>query len=334
MSSFPISRGPLLVLSVLIILVYVLRAFLSVSSGDSLADSVSMLTWNIWFSPTKMQERMKALGKIVNDLHPDILAFQEVTRESLAFLRKERWFSRYHMIPPDVTGQENHFVVILSVFPVVSWLVHPFKIAPYKNRKVVWAVTKSAVSSGAEFIIGTTHLVHSERNTRMRELQLRETLHILSVYENVCVMGDMNIFEGRFKADGVVILPSSWTDAWLSVPENENKNGYTWNARKNPFSNFRSNANATYYSNRLDRVLCKLSDFRVKEIKIVGAELTQSKIVPSDHYGLFTVIELSENVKHKGDETSEEVFFKRPLNWEKSITQEGMVFKSVGKLAN
>lgn len=329
--SLSISRGPLQVLSVLIIVVYALRSFLNVPSTSSLfgrtgpRKHISMLTWNIWFSPVKMQKRMKALGRIVQDLEPDILAFQEVTLENLGLLRKQQWFARYHMIPPDVSKQGSYFVIILSVFPVAKWFVHPFKNSPYYNRKLVTVETRSVVSSNVRFAIGTTHLVHAGYNTRLRELQLKETLQILSAYDNVCVMGDMNIHEDRFKVDGVVVLPSSWTDTWLSLPGNTDSNGYTWDQSKNPFSAVGNSNSATSLKARLDRVLCNLSDFKVKEMSVVGNKLTKANIPPSDHYGLYTVLEFSENSGLKLDrksQTEKEVFFRRAPGWEKLIEQE------------
>lgn len=333
MSSFPISRGPLLTLSILIIAVFVLRAFLSVPSiGSGFERSgsrgqISMLTFNIWFAREKMRERMEALGQIVQDLRPDILAFQEVTMKNLALLQKQRWFSRYNLIPPDVRAQDRYFVVILSRYPVDKWFIYPFKNSPYYNRKLITAETKIAVLSNVRFAIATTHLVHAGYNTRLRELQLKETLQVLSGYDNVCVMGDMNIHEDRLKVDGIVVLPSSWIDAWLSLPGNTESNGYTWDRSKNPFSVMGSSANATSYQARLDRVLCKLSDFKVKEMRIVGNKLTKSGIVPSDHFGLFTVIELLAKTEPKYDKkskTEKEVFFKRPPDWENLVNQERM----------
>ena len=46
-----------------------------------------------------MQERVEASGEVVEDLEPDIIAFQEETLEKLAVLREQRWFSRYHLLP-------------------------------------------------------------------------------------------------------------------------------------------------------------------------------------------------------------------------------------------
>ena len=325
MASYSVSRGPVLFLLVVIVLVYALRSYLRVPSSGSLVDRtgtrklISLLSWNIYFPSVKMRERMEALGQIVQTLKPDIIAFQEVTLENLALLRNQPWFSRYHMIPADISNEVDHSVIILSVFPVDKWFAHPFKNAPYKNRKIVTTELKNAWSS-PKFVIGVTHLVHGRSNTLQRELQLKETLQVLSPYDNVCVMGDMNIKSGRAEVDGVVVLPSSWIDAWLSFPGNTDSSGYTCGQIKNPFVALKGSGKEA----RCDRVLCKLSDFKVKEMRIVGDKLTKSKIVPSDHYGLFTVIEQSENTEHKHgikSQTEEEVYFKRPAGWEKLVGQ-------------
>ena len=327
MALYSISRRPVLVLFVVIILVYALRSYLSVPSSGSLVErtgtrkQISLLAWNIYFPSVKMRERMEALGQIVQELEPDILALQEVTPENLALLRNQPWFSRYHMIPPDISNEVDHSVVILSVYTVDKWFPHPFKKAPYTNRKIITAELKNAVSS-PKFVIAVTHLVHARYNTLQRELQLKETLQVLSPYDNVCVMGDMNVKSGRAEVDGIVVLPSSWIDAWLSLPENTDGNGCTCGQSKNPFVALKRSGIAREAPWRCDRVFCKLSDFKVKEMRIVGEELTKSKIVPSDHYGLFTVIEQSENTEHKHgikSPTEKEVYFKRPAGWEKLV---------------
>lgn len=332
MSPFPISRGPLLVLSILIIAVFVLRAFLSLPFRDGstvvyktgrsakITREISMLTFNIWFATEKMRERMAALGQIVEDLKPDILTFQEVTRDNLALLQRQRWFARYHLIPPDVAKEGRYFVVILSVFPVDKWQSYPFKNSPL-NRKLITAETKSTVpsSTSTRFVIATTHLEHSGNFAKLREEHLRESLKILSTYENVCVMGDMNI-ERQFDDD--IILPRPWIDAWLALPGHTDSNGYTWDHNKNPFIS-RKYGESTL-KDRLDRVFCKLADFEVKEMKLVGDKMAKSDVLPSDHFGLFTVIKLSVKAgdKHgKHSQTEKDVYFKRPTGWENLIKQ-------------
>lgn len=280
-----------------------------------------MLTFNIWFAAEKMQERMAALGKIVENLKPDILTFQEVTRDNLALLRQQKWFARYYLTPPDITREGGYFDIILTVFPVYKWHVYPFKNSPF-NRKLITAEMKRPVSSSNSpgFVIATTHLEHSGTHAQLREEHLRQSLKMLSTYDNVCVMGDMNI-EGQF--DGDVILPRQWVDAWLALPGNTNKNGYTWDQSKNPF--IRKHGVETTLKDRFDRVLCKLIDFKVKEMKIVGNNRTvKTGVLPSDHFGLFTLIEMSSKTAEKhtiNSKTVNEVYFKRPAGWQKLIKQ-------------
>ena len=257
--SYSVSRGSVLVLLVVIILVYALRSYLSVPSSGSLIDrtgtqrQISLLSWNIWYPSVKMRERMEALGQIVQELEPDILALQEVTQENLALLRNQPWFSRYHLIPPDISNEVDHSVVILSVYTVDKWFPHPFKKAPYTNRKIITAELKNTVSS-PRFVVGVTHLVHARQNTLQRELQLKETLQVLSPYDNVCVMGDMNIQSGRTLVDGVVVLPSSWIDAWLSLPGNTDGNGYSSDQSKNPIAALQRSGTDTFFKARLEHV--------------------------------------------------------------------------------
>ena len=329
----PRGRGLLLFFSVTVIVLLILRGFTNISFGDgSVFGSrrsleIKMLTYNIWLSDEKMQKRMEALGEIVEDREPHLLTFQEVTHDNLAVLQEQRWFSRYHLVPwpPDLAKEgKSHFVVILSSFPVERWQVYTLKTSP-RNRTLVVAETKSSFSSAeAGFVIATTHLAYSAYNTRLREEQLKESIKIISAYDNVCVMGDLNIED---KVDGDIILPSPWIDAWLSIPGNTDNNGYTWDRSKTPFTSvIKKSVNATSYQARLDRVLCKLSDFKVKEMRIVGDKVTKSGIVPSDHFGLFTVREQVQKTEHKQDnskrlQTHGEVYFNRPAGWKKLIEQ-------------
>ena len=327
----PRGRGILLVLSVTVIFLLIFHAFTNISFGGGLVFSsrrsknIRMLTYNIWLSDEKMRERMEALGEIVEDLEPDLLTFQEVTHDNLAVLQEQRWYSRYHLVPwPFDLAKEgkSHFVVILSSFPVTKWHVFTLKTSP-RNRTVVVAETESPISSAeVAFVIATTHLAYSGYNTRLREEQLKESVKIISPYDNVCVMGDLNIQD---KVDGEVVLPSPWIDAWLSISGNSESNGYTWDRNKTPFDSvLKSTVNSISYQIRLDRVLCKLSDFKVKEMRIVGDKVTKSGILASDHFGLFTVLEQVQKTEHKHDsskksQTDSEVYFKRPRGWEKLI---------------
>lgn len=65
---------------------------------------------------------------------------------------------------------------------------------------------------------------------------------------------------------------------------------------------------------RLDRVFCKLSGFKVKEVTVVDDRMTKSGVLPSDHFGIFTVLEASKKTSYnkKNSQAEKGVYFKRP----------------------
>ena len=145
---------------------------------------IRFLTYNIWDSSLRMRERMEELGKIVEDLEPHVLALQEVTLDNLAVLREQRWFSRYHLIPRGVLKSDGkHFVIILSVFHVEKWLVHPFtnNVNSTSNRGLVLAEVRNTISStDVTFVFAATHLAYGGFGTTQREQQLKESLSLLT----------------------------------------------------------------------------------------------------------------------------------------------------------
>ena len=193
MASSASSRAPrvrvwLVALSIIFVVLLILRSFANVRFRGSLVhDSkrsmeIRILTFNIWRSTEKMRERMEALGEIVEDLEPDLVTFQEVTRDNLAILQEQRWFSRYHLVLPDVAEQERPELAILSSYPVEKWQVYPFQKSdfPRQRRIVVAETSSSSASTRAKFVIAATHLVHSGFNTKLREEQLKESVKIIS----------------------------------------------------------------------------------------------------------------------------------------------------------
>ena len=265
---------------------------------------VSFLTWNIWFGHYKMPERMAALGQVVDQVRPDVIALQEVTRESIALIERQSWYQRYNLVPSDISSEGNYFVVILSVFPVQSWKSHTFQNSRM-GRKLITA--KIEVENKLVINVGTSHLESLSPNTQQREIQLRESLGILSQADNSCLMGDMNLEDN---VDGDIILPYPWFDSWLSL--HGEKRGYTWNPTINTMiKDLDPNANR-----RFDRVLCKLPDFKVKRMVIVGDHPTTSGIFPSDHFGLFTVLGRVRKYSRKLAPSAhqQQLQFRRPLS--------------------
>ena len=326
-----ICRRPLLLLTLIIIAIFVFRAFLNVRFGDgsrNRSGEISMLTLNIWYSSEKMQERMEAVGELVQDLDPDFLIFQEVAQNNLLLLEKQGWFSRYYLIPPKADTLKRIEVgkscaVILSRYVVNNWQQHAFNsFGKYRRAFVAGEFDDVVPSIKTKLVVAGTHLSHDVPRSRIREEQLKEALQILNPYKNVCFMGDLNILD---EVDGEVVLPSPWFDAWLSLPGNTHSSGYTFAHNTSPFASVRKRNGTS--KGRLDRILCKFSDFEVKEMKVVGNKLTKSGILPSDHFGVFAIIKPTTrtNRRRKVSQTeSEEVYFKGPLGLGKVINPKDM----------
>ena len=327
MTTFPFSRSPLGLLSLLIIVVFALRTFVDVLSDsfwfvkirpafDGDGGQISMLTLNIWFSPLDMRKRMEAIGEIVHGMKPNILTFQEVTANHLALLQKQSWFRSYNLIPPKEKVVGSNSVIVLSSYDITSWKIHPFKNSEMERKLLTTElkVTDLGLPNLTSFVVATSHLESLARSSKKREQQFKESIRILSNYDNVCFMGDMNI---EAKIDGQAILPPSWVDAWLTHPQSMHDNGFTWNPSKNSYIKKPSQ------KERFDRIFCKLADFKVKKMKVIGMQ-SRLGVPPSDHFGLFAVLEplKGSNPKPKHKEKTDllaQVYFQRPPGWEKLI---------------
>ena len=129
-------------------------------------------------------------------------------------------------------------------------------------------------------------------------MQANEALSILGAYSNAIFCGDMNWDD---KVDGPFPLPNGWVDAWVELKPGEN--GWTYDTEANDMLSGNRNQ-----QKRLDRFMCKLVDFKIKDIemigqkvipgvfyhkdKIVGKEFQKQEraVLPSDHFGLVLTV--------------------------------------------
>jgi tyrosyl-DNA phosphodiesterase 2 len=106
--------------------------------------------------------------------------------------------------------------------------------------------------------------------------------------------GDMNWDE---KGDGPFPLPESWVDPWDKLKPGED--GWTYDTKANP-----TLTGNRKLQKRMDRFVCKLPDFEIDHIEMIGMEaipgityLKEKKVgknvrelelpvLPSDHFGL------------------------------------------------
>ena len=99
-------------------------------------------------------------------------------------------------------------------------------------------------------------------------------------------------------------LPPGWEDAWLL--KGDGGPGYTYDLKRNAMM-------SGYLQKRLDRVFCRLEDFRVASFEMVGTTPVTRRdgsvatyvnewkgraetkaVLPSDHFGVLVTLEALE----------------------------------------
>ena len=290
-------------------------------------NQLRILHYNIWFGKFKMVERMRGIAKIIDELRPNIIALNEVTKENLAMLKREDGLKRYKVVPADdiyktmpadLPKIHLHTTVVLTDLPVVSWKAFRFENSKEGRRLVIAELhipiyekiitLNKAKRRNVSFVAAVSHLEWNRASTMLREEQLKKSISSISSFENACFTADMN---NRENIDGDLILRRPWHDLWMTIPGNTHQNGYTWDPTKNSMVKSKTKA-------RFDRVICKLADLKVQSIELVGNKELSPGVFPSDHFGLFAVlvpkVHESEEIKGEGQPS-----FKRPAGYEKNI---------------
>lgn len=167
-------------------------------------------------------------------------------------------------------------------------------------------VAEIEVQEDIPLVVATSHLespcpappTWDQMFSKERVGQAKEAINSLKKNPNVIFCGDMNWDD---KLDGQFPLLDGWVDAWAELRPGEN--GWTYDTKSNKMIS----GNRTLQK-RLDRFVCNLRDFNVRDIDMIGLEaipgLSYCKekkvkndvrklmlpVLPSDHYGLLVTI--------------------------------------------
>jgi tyrosyl-DNA phosphodiesterase 2 len=158
-------------------------------------------------------------------------------------------------------------------------------------------LAKTKCSNGKELVIATSHLKSTRNSTtstndwNKRKSQAKEAIEKLDPYPNIILGGDMN-WRNR---DDFLPLKSGWIDAWQHIKPQEP--GYTFDTESNPYL-----INHKISPERLDRFLCKLTNFELVDIEMIGnkeipvvvpcelGNFRKQSVIISDHYGLILTV--------------------------------------------
>ncbi|CAN1811257.1 Tyrosyl-DNA phosphodiesterase 2 [Linum perenne] len=267
--------------------------------------SLKVLSYNVWFrEDLELQNRMRAIGSLIQLYSPDIICLQEVTPDIYDIFQRSNWWKTYRCsLSSAAASSSAYFCMQLSKLPVKSFNIRPFSNS-IMGRELCTAELK--VDGNKPLVVATSHLESpcpgppkwDQMFSKERVVQANEAIDFLKENPNVIFCGDMNWDD---KLDGQFPLPSGWVDVWTELKAGDN--GYTYDTKSNQMLT----GNRTLQK-RLDRFLCNLRDFKVSSIEMVGKEAipglsyTKEKkvrhevkklelpVLPSDHYGLLLTL--------------------------------------------
>lgn len=250
---------------------------------------VRLLTWNtLWDrydAPRIATDRRRPL--LLADLEAadaDVIALQEVEPALLVRLLALPWVRAGYTLGTDPGGPDvaDSGLLLLSRLPVREAGLNV--LGPHK---AVTAVTVD--TADGPLVVAATHLSsdHSERGADRREAELARLAEGLGGVEAaLALVGDFN--DGRSGAEGPAAA-LGLRDAWSEVhgPADDTP---TFDPVANPLAAVGSLSGRAA---RLDRILLRSADARVREASLRGDSPTADGLFVSDHYGVQATVEFA-----------------------------------------
>jgi endonuclease/exonuclease/phosphatase family metal-dependent hydrolase len=271
-------------------------------------DRLRLLTWNVWFDPLYMKERMESIVSTILSEWPDIICLQEVTLESYKYLLNAGLHPTYKVLPASSSNAKSNPYFILILYREKTVKYQKDKYISYEHSIMGRGLLMAdfALRSAEDWItIGTTHL-ESETRTNKTSDQRKEQLFLSTqllinhneMYQTngIILLGDLNWkdpehLKTKIKINDGYMLDSvdsvdrgkgnsviggggkQWRDAWCVLKDESGKEkGYTLDGFSNGMLTYK-------YRTRLDRILYSSSNrggIGMECVKMVGME----RIVP------------------------------------------------------
>ncbi|WP_328761764.1 poly(A) polymerase [Streptomyces sp. NBC_00272] len=255
---------------------------------------VRLLTWNtLWDrydAPRIDTARRRPM--LLADLaaaDADVIALQEVEPALLGMLLEEPWVRAGYTVGTDPRGKDVAAggLLVLSRLPVREAGLH--LLGPHK---AVAAVTVD--TANGPLVVACVHLTsdHTEDGAGRRTTELARIADGLSgIDADVALLGDFN--DGRSGALGPAAAVGM-RDAWSEVHGVQDATP-TFDPVANPLAAVGSLSGRAA---RLDRVLLRSADARVREAALRGNAPGPEGLFISDHFGVEAVVDFGE----RGDE--------------------------------
>lgn len=263
------------------------------------------MSYNIWFNNFLQFERLESLIEHINNSNPDVICLQEV-RPFIYEILKNKLINYQYSFPNKLN--HNYGCVTFSKYPMKKCTRYAFKNSNMGRELILTKIDYPINNNdNNNIIVANTHFESEfKKNNVKKKDQIKETFDILNklydTHHNVIFCADTNIIKHDEEYWNSVWFNNSseWLDAYITLHNNSYnnscKNNFTYDGKLNPYIKSKNR-------NRFDRILlrtdiCNLIEFEMignyidKQVDNYDDNRVNSKITPSDHFGISIKIEI------------------------------------------
>lgn len=253
-------------------------------------NEITFISYNVWFDPLEVVKRMEAIGKIVVEHDPDVIAFQELTPYICGLLFNQEWAKKYFISDLDGSHlgyknpeQPNAFRYGNALLSKVNFYELYLRDFPSRqDRKALWGSV--LLADGSQLTLGTFHLESLPPSFELRKQQMELFQSVVAASNRTILVGDSNM-EGDQENS---VLRPQYKDAWLHLYPKE-KNCSTFPTNPGVFESM-------MFTRRYDRIFYTDATLTAQSIKLMGNDFVPgTKTAPSDHWGMFFTMRVENN---------------------------------------
>lgn len=274
---------------------------------------MKLLTVNMCMHVGPLQERLEALGKLVQSKRPEFIALQGVSNEIMRKINGTMWGTRYNLSHPPTKYETRTkpTVAILSTYPPQQTLSITY-VNTITNKVLLRGdfVMYDKQKQPHVISVCSTLLEEGADKSEVREIQINEAFLSLKDDEDCFVLGDFSLVND---IDGDLHLSGGWHDSWVT---NGKGSGETVVPTMNPL------LKGEVPSGRPDRIFYKSMRYKLESVEVVGKEpISGAGIHISPHFGVFASFTPLEQLNPPADLTEVPCFFNRK-QWSLNFQQQ------------